>query len=33
MYGHSGNDYRNATLNKSYLTTAGITMQSLKLVG
>ena len=31
--GHSGNDYRVATLSKSYLTTTGITMQSLKSIG
>ena len=29
-YRHSDNDYRVATLSKSYLTTTGITMQSLK---
>ena len=28
----SGNDYRVATLSKSYLTTTGITMQSLKSI-
>ena len=32
-YGHSGNDYRVATLSKSYLITTGITMQSLKSIG
>ena len=32
-YGHSGNDYWVVTLFKSYLTTKGITMQSLKLIG
>ena len=32
-YGHSGNDYRVATLSKSYQTTTGITMQSLKSIG
>ena len=32
-YGHSGNDYRVATLSESYLTTTGITMQSLKSIG
>ena len=32
-YGHFGNDYRVATLSKSYLTTKGITMQSLKSIG
>ena len=31
-YGHSGNDYRVATLTKSYLSTTGIIMQSLKLI-
>ena len=31
--GHSSNDNRVATLSKSYLTTTGITMQSLKLIG
>ena len=31
-YGHFGNDYRVATLSKSYLTTKGITMQSLKSI-
>ena len=30
MYGHSGNNYRVATLSKSYITSTGITMQSLK---
>ena len=29
-YRHSDNNYRVATLSKSYLTTTGITMQSLK---
>ncbi len=29
--GHSDNDYRVATLSKSYLTTTGITMQNLKM--
>ena len=29
-YGHSGNDYRVATLSKSYLTSTGIIMQGLK---
>ncbi len=29
-YEHSGNDYRVAMLYKLYLTTSGITMQSLK---
>ena len=29
-YGHSDNEYRVATLSKSFLTTTGITMQSLK---
>ena len=33
MYGHSGNAYRVATLSKLYLTTTGITMQSLKSIG
>ena len=32
-YGHAGNDYRVATLSKSYLTTTGITMQILKSMG
>ena len=32
-YGHSGNGYRVATLSKSYLTTTGITMQSLESIG
>ena len=32
-YGHSCNDYWVATLFKSYLTTKGITMQSLKSIG
>ena len=32
-HGHSGNDYRVARLSKSYLTTTGITMQSLKSIG
>ena len=32
-YGHFGNDYRVATLSKSYLTTKGITMQNLKSKG
>jgi hypothetical protein len=29
-YGHSGSDYRVATLSKSYITTTGIIIQSLK---
>ena len=33
MYRRSGNDYRVATLSKSYLITIGITTQSLKLIG
>ena len=32
-YGHFGNDYRVATLSKSYLTIKGITMQNLKSIG
>ena len=32
-YGNSGNKYRVATLSKSYITTTGITMQSLKSIG
>jgi hypothetical protein len=32
-YGHSGNDYRAAMLSKLYLTTTGITIQSLKSIG
>ena len=32
-YGHSGNDFRVATLSKSNLTTTEITIQSLKLIG
>ena len=32
-YWHSCNDYRVATLSKSYQTTAGIIMQSLKSIG
>ncbi len=32
-YGHSGEDYRVATLSKLYLTTTGITMQNLKSIG
>ena len=31
-YGHSGNDYRVATLSKLYLTTTGTIMQSLKSI-
>ena len=31
-YGHSGNEYRVATLYKLYLTTKEITMQSLKSI-
>ena len=31
-YGFSGNDYKVATLTKSYLTVIGITMQSLKSI-
>ena len=30
-YGHSGNDYRVATLSKFYLTTTGITMQKFEI--
>ena len=33
MYGHSGDDYRVATLSKLYLTTKGIAMQSLESIG
>ena len=33
MYGHSGNDYRVATLSKSYQATTEITMQSLESIG
>ena len=33
MYGHSGNDNRVAMISKSYLTTTGITVQSLKSIG
>ena len=33
MYGHFDNDYRVAIIAKSYLTTTGITMQSLKSIG
>ena len=33
MYGHSDNDHRVAMLSKSYLTTIGVTMQSLKSIG
>ena len=33
MYGHSGDDYKVATLSQSYLTTTGITMLSLKSIG
>ena len=32
-YGHFGNYYRVATLSKSYQTTKGITMQSLRSIG
>ena len=32
-YGLSGYDYRVVSLSKSYLTTTGITIQSLKLIG
>ena len=32
-YGHFGDDYRVAMLSKSYLTTTGIIMQSLKSIG
>ena len=32
-YGHSGNDYRVATLSNLYLTSTGITIQSLKSIG
>ena len=33
MYGHSGNDFRFATLSNSYLTTTEIILQSLKSIG
>ena len=33
MYGHSDNDYRVATLFKSYLTVVGIIMQSFNWIG
>ena len=32
-YGNFGNDYRVATLSKSYLTISGITTQNLKSIG
>ena len=32
-YKHSGNDYRVATLSKSYIPTTGITIQSWILIG
>ena len=33
LFRHSGNDYRVATLFRSYLTTTGITNPSLKTIG
>ena len=33
MYGHSGNVYRVAKLSKSYVTTTGIVVLSLKSIG